>query len=124
MEKHSATRGKLQVFPTSGIPIQLRSSADTFVEAIDQVVDCVGVDQILNCKRNLNRCKEERYLGFPLVSANKNDYDTALDKYKKTLKLSRKNLYINTCSSNKQKAKLLKEIFEELGLDWKINIVE
>lgn len=117
MEKHSATRGKLQVIPSSGVPIQLGTSAETFVEAIDQAVDCIGLDSVLKCKRNLNRCKEERYLGFPLVSANISNYDAAMDKYKKTLRLSRHGLYVNTSSNDKKKAKLLKEIFDELGLN-------
>lgn len=123
MKTRTVKHGRLQVIISGEDVIHLNKSADTFVETIDKIVDCKGIDAVLACKRNRNSCREERYLGFPLISPYLSDYVDAADKYKKTLKQSRHGLYVNTCSNDEKKAKLLKEIFDELDLNWKIVIV-
>ncbi len=94
--------------------IQESISADTFILAIDEAVKATGIKDVLNT--NITWCR------FPLISGDKSIYTA--ERYKNTIKQCECGLFVNTCSSNIQKKKLLDNLFQKLGLDnWTVTIV-
>ncbi|WP_407401946.1 hypothetical protein [Sodaliphilus sp.] len=106
-------RGRLRVKLPDGSLIQERTSADTFTKAIDIAVSKTNINEVLNT--NIIWCK------FPLISMDKNIYTK--EKYIKTLKKCECGLYVNTCSNNKDKRKLLLRILDILKLNWNVTII-
>lgn len=95
----------LCVFLKDGTLIQERKACDTFVKAIQAagIAKVKALDMVL--------CK------VPLIS------DKLDDNYKKSQHAIGGGLYIITHASNDQKKRILEQISEKLGLDWKVQII-
>ena len=106
-------RGGLQVRFSDGTIIQEPVSAETFVFAIDNAVKQKGIDAVL--RTGIVWCN------FPLISKTADIY--TIEKYRKTIKQCKCGLFVNTCSSNKQKKELLQKISDILHLGWNVSVI-